>query len=137
MTLNNTFKILIDMKLLNAILSVIICAVILTGCSKSVSGKPKQDADNMVKELVEAAKDKNYDEINDIVGKYYDYYSKADLVDRVSFMKSINFENLSEKDMILWHEVVHNEKFHKCPNIMRFDLLESETEKEAREKGIW
>lgn len=125
------------MKLLNTILSFIICTLILTGCSKSVTGNPKEDADNMVKELVEAAKDKDYNKINSISGIYYDYYSKADLVDRVSFLKSIDFDKLSEDDMIMWHELVQNDEFHNCPNVMRLDLLEGDTKKEAREKGIW
>ena len=41
----------------------------------------------MVNELITAAKGMDYNKINEIAGLYYDYYSKADLVDRVSFWK--------------------------------------------------
>lgn len=115
----------------------LLVSFIVFSCSKSVKGNPKEDAVNMVNELITAAKDKDYNKINKIAGEYYDYYSKADLVDRVSFLKSIDFDKLSEDDMIMWHELVQNDEFQNCPNVMRLDLLEGETKKEAREKGIW
>ena len=111
--------------------------VFAVACSCAITGNPKEDAYKMVKELIAAGKENDYKKINEIVGSYYEYYSKADLVDRVTFLKSIDFDRLPEEDIIMWHELVQNDDFQECPNVMRLDLLEGDTKKEAREKGIW
>lgn len=115
----------------------LLISMFVFSCSSGITGNPKEDANKMVKELLEAGKENDYKKINEIVGSYYEYYSKTDLVDRVTFLKSIDFDNLPEEDNLMWHELVQNKDFQECPNVMRLDLLEGETKREAREKGIW
>ena len=125
------------MKQISKLFIFLLMSFIVVSCSNGITGNPKEDADNMVKELTKAGKEKDYKKINEIVGFYYEYYSNADLVDRVAFLKSVDFDNLPEEDIIIWHEVVQNEDFQNAPNVMRLSLLEKDTKKEAREKGIW
>jgi|GEM_PF-2973965 len=91
----------------------------------------------MVSELVECARNNDIDKIEVVLSPYYEYYSKADLADRVAFLKSIDFDNVKEEDREIWHNLVENSNFQNIPIVIRLDILERDTKKEARELGIW
>ena len=91
----------------------------------------------MVSELVQCAKNKDIEKIESTIAPYYEYYSKADLADRVAFLKSIDFDNISDDDKIIWDQLIENENFQNIPAVIRFDILERDTKKEARELGVW
>ena len=111
--------------------------IIISSCSSKITKDPRKDAVNMVSELVQCAKNKDIEKIESTIAPYYEYYSKADLADRVAFLKSIDFDNISDDDKIIWDQLIENENFQNIPAVIRFDILERDTKKEARELGVW
>ena len=111
--------------------------IMISSCSSKITKDPRKDAVNMVSELVECARNNDIDKIEVVLSPYYEYYSKADLADRVAFLKSIDFDNVKEEDREIWHNLVENSNFQNIPIVIRLDILERDTKKEARELGIW
>ena len=111
--------------------------IIISSCSSKITKDPRKDAVNMVSELVQCAKNKDIEKIESTIAPYYEYYSKADLADRVAFLKSIDFDNISDDDKIIWDQLIEDENFQNIPAVIRFDILERDTKKEARELGVW
>lgn len=91
----------------------------------------------MVSELLECARNNDIDKIEVVIEPYYDFYSKADLADRVAFFKSIDFDNIKDEDKEIWQKMIENSNFQNSPLVLRFDIMERDTQKEARELGIW
>ena len=58
--------------------------IIISSCSSKITKDPRKDAVNMVSELVQCAKNEDIEEIESTIAPYYEYYSKADLADRVA-----------------------------------------------------
>ena len=111
--------------------------IMISSCSSKITKDPRKDAVNMVSELVECARNNDIDKIEVVLTPYYDYYSKADLADRVVFLKSIDFDNIKEEDREIWHNLVANNNFQNIPIVIRLDIMERDTKKEARELGVW
>ena len=111
--------------------------IMISSCSSKITKDPRKDAVNMVSELVECARNNDIDKIEVVLTPYYDYYSKADLADRVAFLKSIDFDNIKEEDREIWQNLVANNNFQNIPIVIRLDIMERDTKKEARELGVW
>lgn len=111
--------------------------IMITSCSSKISKDPRKDATNMVSELVECARNNNVDKIEIVLSPYYEYYSKADLADRVAFLKSIDFDKIKDEDKEIWHNLIENNDFQNIPTVIRLDIMERDTKKEARALGIW
>lgn len=83
----------------------------------------------MVSELVECARNNDIDKIEVVLEPYYEYYSKADLADRVVFLKSIDFDNIKDEDREAWRKLVENNDFQTIPLVIRLDIMERDTKK--------
>ena len=130
-----------DFKILFLFLSLIIlisCSSSSSSASTAISGDPYSDAAQFAKECVAAARQSDFDKINELAGKYYEYYNKQDLADRLSFTKAMQSDKyFSEEDAQFWDSFVENERFNNLPNIIRLDILFQRTQEEAKEQGIW
>lgn len=92
----------------------------------------------MLSELLDCARNNYIEKIEAVITPYYEYYSEADLADRVSFLKSIDFDNNKDEDKEILHNFVENNvSFQYIPMVIRLDLLENDTKDEARKLGIW
>lgn len=112
--------------------------ILITSCSSKITKDPRKDAVNMLSELLDCARNNDIEKIEAVITPYYEYYSEADLADRVSFLKSIDFDNNKDEDKEIWHNFVeNNDSFQYIPMVIRLDLLEKDTKDEARKLGIW
>lgn len=118
--------------------------VIFVSCSSSSStsaaptGDPYRDSERFANECVAAARENDFDKINELCGELYEYYREQDLADRVSFAKAMQSdEYFSEEDARFWDAFVENERFDNLPNVIRLNILIQDTKKEAKERGVW
>ena len=110
---------------------------VLVACNKtSITNDPKVDARNMTEQLVKAAENNDIVAVDEILGKYYEAYSKKDLADRVVFIQDVHVcEALNKSDV--WDNFTKSDEFKNSTNNKRFEILYHETRQEAERLGVW
>ena len=110
---------------------------VLVACNKtSITNDPKVDARNMAEQLVKAAENNDIVAVDEILGKYYEAYSKKDLADRVVFIQDVNDCEAFNKSNV-WDDFTKSDEFKNSTNNKRFEILYHETRQEAERLGVW
>ena len=118
------------------ILIFILITFFIASCSSNIANNPQEDARNMINQLISAAENNDVDAANEILGKYYEIYSKKDLADKVVFVKSVKDSDAYDENDV-WRHFANSKEFQNSPNYIRYGILYKETEKEARRLGVW
>ena len=110
---------------------------VLVACNKtSITNDPKVDARNMTEQLVKAAENNDIVAVDEMLGKYYEAYSKKDLADRVVFIQDgHDCEAFNKSDV--WDNFTKSDEFKNSTNNKRFEILYHETRQEAERLGVW
>ena len=109
---------------------------VFVACNTSITNDPNEDARKMTEQIFKAAEDNDIDACNEILGIYYEAYSKKDLADKAVFFKVVH-ENASSNNSDVWRDFRKSDKFKNSANNKRFQILYRETEKEAKRLGVW
>lgn len=122
------------MKKILALFSIVVCLFLASSCSGSVN--PAKDAENFYSQMANAAKAGNPQKFINVVEKYCDKYSSAELVERVEF-----FQAGRELEDIYWNmdveDFVDSNDLKHSPAMKRFNDLYKKTKKEARKVDMW
>ena len=110
---------------------------VIVACNKtSITNDPKEDARNMTEQLVKAAENNDIVAADEIMGKYYEAYSKKDLADKVVFIQNVHdCEAFNKSDV--WWDFCQSDEFVNSANNKRFEILYQETREEAKRLGVW
>ena len=110
---------------------------VIVACNKaSITNDPKEDARNMTEQLVKAAENNDIVAADEILGKYYEAYSKKDLADKVVFIQNVHDCEVFKKSDV-WHDFCQSDEFQNSANNKRFDIFYRETREKAEHLGVW
>ncbi len=90
----------------------------------------------MAEQLVKAAENNDVATADEIMGKYYEVYSKKDLADKVVFIQNVHNCEAFENSKV-WDDFTESEGFKNSTNTKRLDILYHETREEASRLGVW